>query len=95
MLVEGSEALDAAALEALGEAIATCSARVDVAEHALLTKLAVFDAHEAWFAAGFLSCAQWLAWRTGVGPAAARDPDPLALRCGSCPESTRCSAAAS
>jgi hypothetical protein len=28
--------------------IATFAARIDVAEHALITRLRVFDAHEAW-----------------------------------------------
>jgi hypothetical protein len=35
-------------LEALGEEIAAFSTRIDVAEHALLTRLRTFDAHEAW-----------------------------------------------
>ena len=73
MLVDGTQPLDARALEALGEEIATFAVRVDVAEHALLRKLQVFDAHEAWYPAGFLSCAQWLSWRAGIGPTAARE----------------------
>jgi hypothetical protein len=34
-------------LEALGDEIATFAARIDVAEHALITRLRAFDAHEA------------------------------------------------
>jgi hypothetical protein len=36
-----------------------------VAEHALLTRLRLFDAHEAWGPLGFHSCAHWLSWRIG------------------------------
>jgi hypothetical protein len=60
-------------LEALGDEIATFAARIDVAEHALITRLQVFDAHEAWGPAGFKSCAEWLSWRIGVGIKAARE----------------------
>jgi hypothetical protein len=40
-------------LEALGEEIATFAARIDVAEHALITRLRLFDEHDAWANAGF------------------------------------------
>ena len=60
-------------LEALGDEIATFAARIDVAEHALITRLRVFDMHEAWGPAGFKSCAEWLSWRIGVGIKAARE----------------------
>jgi hypothetical protein len=60
-------------LEALGDEIATFGARIDVAEHALITRLRLFDAHEAWASCGFLSCAHWLSWRVGVGLKAARE----------------------
>ena len=43
-----SRDLTTAQLEALGDEIATFAARIDVAEHALITRLRVFDAHEAW-----------------------------------------------
>jgi hypothetical protein len=39
-------------LDALGEEIATFAAKIDVAQHALLTRLRVFDAYEAWAQAG-------------------------------------------
>ena len=70
---ENEEVLAAADLHALGERIAGFAARIDVAEHALIHDLQVFDRHEAWGPEGFLSCAQWLSWRTGIGPKAARD----------------------
>ncbi|WP_181233426.1 DUF222 domain-containing protein, partial [Enhygromyxa salina] len=60
-------------LEALGEEIATFAARIDIAEHALLTRLRLFDAHEAWGPMGFLSCAHWLSWRIAVSLKTARE----------------------
>jgi hypothetical protein len=60
-------------LEALGEEIATFAARIDIAEHALITRLRTFDRHEAWGRTGFLSCAHWLGWRIGIGLKAARE----------------------
>ncbi|WP_146662690.1 DUF222 domain-containing protein, partial [Enhygromyxa salina] len=60
-------------LQAIGDEIATFAARIDVAEHALITRLRVFDAHEAWGGTGFLSCAHWLSWRISIGLKAARE----------------------
>ena len=60
-------------LEALADEIATFSARVDVAEHALLTRLRLFDRHDGWANTVALSCAEWLCWRVGVGIKAARE----------------------
>jgi len=67
------ESLTPDQLDALGDEIATFAVRIDVAEHALLTRLRTFDAHEAWGRSGALSCASWLSWRTGVGIKAARE----------------------
>jgi hypothetical protein len=77
------EQLGVEQLEALGEAIASCAVRIDVAEHALLTKLRRFDAHDGWARSGFVSCAQWLAWRIGIGPKAAREKVRVARALGS------------
>jgi len=41
--------------------------------HALLTRLRIFDAHEAWGPMGFTSCAHWLSWRAGIGLKTARE----------------------
>jgi hypothetical protein len=60
-------------LEMLGDEIATFAARIDAAEHALITRLRLFDAYDAWASRGFLSCAHWLSWRVGVGLKAARE----------------------
>jgi hypothetical protein len=58
-----AESLTPEQLDALGEEIATFATRIDVAEHALLTRLRVFDTHEAWANQGARSCAEWLSWR--------------------------------
>jgi hypothetical protein len=57
-----------------------------VAEHALLTRLRVFDAHEAWGALGFHSCAHWLSWRIGIGLTAAREKVRVARALGPLPK---------
>jgi hypothetical protein len=75
-----------AQLEALGDEIATFAARIDVAEHALITRLRAFDAHEAWGPTGFLSCAAWLSWRIGIGIKAAREKVRVARALASLPK---------
>src|SRR5689334_2634985 len=57
----------------LGELIAEASAFLDTLTHSLLTNLRIFDAAEGWRAHGALSCAAWLAWRTGIELGAARE----------------------
>ena len=61
-------------LEELGEQIALLSAQRDATAYVELTRIREFDENEGWFAAysGFLSCADWLAWRTGLDRGAAR-----------------------
>ena len=71
--VDQCESMTPTQLDALGEEIATFAARIDVAEHALITRLRLFDEHEAWRRAGFKSCAEWLSWRIGIGIKAARE----------------------
>jgi hypothetical protein len=73
-------------LETLGEEIAAFSTRIDVAEHALLTRLRTFDAHEAWGNQGARSCAEWLSWRTNLSLKAAREKVRVARALGSLPE---------
>ncbi len=55
----------------LGERIAQLAARINIATFEMLTLVADFDRREGW-ADNFSSCAEWLAWRTGRTPAAAR-----------------------
>lgn len=78
--------LPLAQLEILADEIATFAARVDVARHALLTRLRVFDAHESWAPLGFSSCAAWLGWRIGLGLEAAREQVRVARALGSLPK---------
>ena len=58
--------------DALGERIAALAARLHAATYQLLVLLAEFDAGEGWNN-GFLSCAHWLHWRTGIDLGAARE----------------------
>jgi hypothetical protein len=60
-------------LEALGDEIAELAAHIEVARARLLRLIQRFDAAEGWVAAGARSCAEWLSWRIGLGPVAARD----------------------
>ena len=58
--------------ERLGEAIAELAARLHAATYELLVLLREFDAANGWNN-GFLSCAHWLHWRTGIDLGAARE----------------------
>ncbi len=57
---------------ALGESIAALAGRIHAATYELLVMLAEFDARNGWNT-GFLSCAHWLHWRTGIDLGAARE----------------------
>jgi hypothetical protein len=59
-------------LERLGDEIAELSAHLHAATYRLLVRLREFDEREGWNG-GFLSCAHWLSWRTGIAPGAARE----------------------
>ena len=61
-----------AALERLGDEIAELSARLDAATAHLLTLIREFDERRGWNT-GFRSCAEWLSWRVGLEPGAARE----------------------
>jgi hypothetical protein len=58
--------------EALGEQIAALAARLHAATYELLVLLREFDQRAGWNH-GFLSCAHWLHWRTGLDLGAARE----------------------
>ncbi len=57
----------------LGERIADLAASINAAEGRMMTLLADFDRRGGW-KDGFSSCAEWLAWKTGIkiGPARER-----------------------
>ena len=56
---------------ALGDRIAELSARIHAATWELLSLIRQFDDKNGW--AGCTSCAEWLGWRTGLEPGAARE----------------------
>ena len=58
--------------DALGEEIAALAARLHAATYDLLVLLREFDARTGWNN-GFMSCAHWLHWRTGIALGAARE----------------------
>jgi len=59
-------------IEALGDEIARLAAQIHAATYRLLVLIGEFDACEGW-GNGFRSCADWLSWRTGIAPGAARE----------------------
>jgi len=70
--------------ERLGEEIAILAARIDAATYELLVLIRKFDEEEGWNC-GFLSCAQWLNWRIGLAPSAAREKVRVARALGELP----------
>jgi hypothetical protein len=66
-------ATTAAANHCLADEIALLAAQVDVGMHRLLTCIRRFDQSEEWARHGARSCAEWLAWRIGLVPGAARE----------------------
>ena len=61
------------ALLALGDRIAELARSIQVAEAEMMRLIVEFDRRRGWAEAGFGSCAEWLAWRIGVLPNAARE----------------------
>jgi len=57
----------------LADEIARLAAQVDVGMHRLLTCIRRFDESEEWAHQGARTCADWLAWRIGLVPGAARE----------------------
>jgi hypothetical protein len=71
-------------LEELGEHIAELAAQISAATYELLAMLRDFDERGGW-ASGFHSCAQWLCWRVGLDPGAAREKVRVARALGALP----------
>ena len=59
-------------LQRLGDEIAELAAHLDAATARLLDLIREFDARGGW-GNGFRSCAEWLTWRIGLAPGAARE----------------------
>jgi 5-methylcytosine-specific restriction endonuclease McrA len=73
-----------AELERLGDEIAALSAHIEAAGARLLEMIREFDARGGW-GVGFSSCAQWLTWRVGLDPVAARERVRVARALGDLP----------
>lgn len=58
--------------ERLGDEIARLAAHLHAATYRLLVMIREFDDRQGW-GNGFRSCADWLSWRTGIAPGAARE----------------------
>jgi hypothetical protein len=65
--------VDIDVIEELADEIATLSAHIHAATHRLLVLIARFDALRGWEGGGFVNCAAWLAFRTGIDMGAARE----------------------
>ena len=82
-----------AELDRLGDQIAELSAHLEAATARLLALIREFDARGGW-SNGFRSCADWLAWRVGLAPGAAREHVRVARALGTLPAWPRRSRAA-
>ena len=72
-------------LERLGDEIAELFAHLDAATARLLDLIREFDARGGW-ANGCRSCAEWLSWRIGLAPGAAREHVRVARALGTLPK---------
>ena len=73
-----------AELDRLGDQIAELSAHLEAATARLLALIRESDARGGWNT-GFRSCAEWLAWRVGLAPGAAREHVRVARALGTLP----------
>ena len=73
-----------AQLERLGDEIAELSAHLEAATARLLDLIREFDARGGWNN-GFRTCAEWLSWRVGLDPGAAREKVRVARALGGLP----------
>ena len=71
-------------LRQLGDEIAELAAHLDAATARLLDLIREFDARGGW-GNGFRSCAEWLTWRIGLAPNAAREHVRVTRALGSLP----------
>ena len=74
---------DAAETERLGDDIAELAARIQAATYELLVLVRRFDEQGGW--SGFVSCAHWLNWRTGLALGPAREKVRVARALGALP----------
>ncbi len=69
----GEDKLDEVPVERLEEEITTLAGHLNAGMCGWLLLVAEFDRRDGWAAWGCRSCAQWLSWRCGVAPGAARE----------------------
>ncbi len=71
----GGPAPEVVELERVGDELAELAARIHAAEYRFLERLRRFDAlfEKVGGGLGFGSTAEWLSWRTGLGPGASRE----------------------
>jgi hypothetical protein len=72
-------------VDELGQEIASLAAHLDAATHRLLECIRQFDDAHGWHQQGAMSCAHWLAWRTGLDAATAREKVRVARALGNLP----------
>jgi hypothetical protein len=72
-------------VDELGQEIASLAAHLDAATHRLLECIRQFDDAQGWHQQGAVSCAHWLAWRTGLDSATAREKVRVARALGRLP----------
>jgi 5-methylcytosine-specific restriction endonuclease McrA len=71
-------------VDRLGDQIAELSAHLEAATGRLLDLIREFDVRKGWNL-GFRSCAEWLTWRVGLDPGAAREKVRVARALGTLP----------
>src|SRR6185295_11513836 len=72
-------------IDRLGDEIAEVAAHLNAGTHRLITLIRTFDERGGWAEQGALSCANWLSWRIGLDPGAAREKVRVARALGTLP----------
>jgi hypothetical protein len=73
-------------VDELSDGICLRAGRIAAAHAELTAWIAEFDRREGWGGPGMTSCAQWLTWRIGLSPGAAREQVRVARRLDELPE---------
>src|SRR5690606_12745222 len=60
-------------IDELDDAIRRLASRLDAIGYRMLLLIREFDDRYGWAKWGFKNCAEWLSWRVGIGPSAARE----------------------
>ncbi|HVM27152.1 MAG TPA: DUF222 domain-containing protein, partial [Mycobacteriales bacterium] len=73
-------------VDELADGICLRAGRIAAGQAELLPWIAEFDRRQGWAGPGMKSCAQWLSWRIGLSPGAAREQVRVAGRLQELPE---------